>query len=77
MNVFYAFEYLNWINENIKVRNKDGYHGSHRDFQIDVNDLYAISTEKGKEDQFLAIKFITEFFNKISDDKMLIVCDSL
>lgn len=73
-NVFYDFEYVNWINENIKVRNKNGYHGSHGDFQIDVNDIDAISTEKGKKDDFLAIKSITEFFNKISDDKMLIVC---
>ena len=73
-NVFYDFEYVNWINENIKVRNKDGYHGSHGDFQIDVNDIDAISAEKGKEDDFLAIKSITKFFNKISDDKMLIVC---
>lgn len=73
-NVFYDFEYINWINENIKVRNKDGYHGSHGDFQIDVNDKDAISTEKGKEDEFLAIKSIREFFHKIPDDTMLIVC---
>ncbi len=41
---------------------------------VKVNDIDAISTEKGKKDDFLAIKSITEFFNKISDDKMLIIC---
>ena len=73
-NVFYDFKYVNWINENIKVRNKDGYHGSHGDFQIDVNDKDAVSTEKGKADDLPRIKSITEFFNKISDDNNLIVC---
>lgn len=73
-NIFYDSKHVNWIHDNIKVRNKDGYRGSHSDFQIDVNDIDAISTEKGKQDDFLAIKSITEFFDKITDDKMLIVC---
>ena len=73
-NVFYDYKYINWIHENIQVRNKDGYHGSHGDFQIDVNDIEAICTEKGKKDDFLKITSIKEFFDNISDDKMLIVC---
>lgn len=73
-NVFYEFKYVNWITENLKTRNKDGYHGSHGDFQIDVNDINAISTEKGKKDNFLKIKSIAEFFSEISNNTMFIVC---
>ena len=73
-NLFYDFTYINWINENVNVRNKEGYHGSHGDFQIDVNDRDAIYKESGTADDFLKIKPIAEFFNKISNDTMLIIC---
>ena len=48
--VFYDFKYINWINDNIKVRPKDGYRGSHGDFQIDVDDLNVVNTKIASED---------------------------
>jgi hypothetical protein len=36
--VYYEFENINWIHENVQVRTRDGYKGIHGDFQIDVDD---------------------------------------
>lgn len=73
-NVFYDFEYINWINDNVKVRNKDGYRGSHGDFQIDVDDLGVVATKIASENDLLTVKPIIEFFNRISNDTTLIIC---
>ena len=72
--VFYDFKYINWINDNIKVRPKDGYRGSHGDFQIDVDDLDVVDTVITSEDDFLTVGPIAEFFNRISNDTTLIIC---
>ncbi len=73
-NLYYDSEHLNWINNNVKVRNKDRYYGSHGDFQIDVDDTKAIFTEKGREDDCLKLHSIAEFFNAIPNHTMLIKC---
>ena len=39
--VHYDFEHLNWIESNVRIRKKDGYHGIWGDFQIEVNDSTA------------------------------------
>ena len=72
--VFYDYKYINWINDNIKVRPKDGYGGSHGDFQIDVDDLNVVNTKIASEDDFLTVGPIAEFFNRISNDTTLIIC---
>ena len=72
--VFYDFKYINWINDNIKVRPKDGYRGSHGDFQIDVDDLNVVNTKIASKDDFLTVGPIAEFFNRISNDTALIIC---
>jgi hypothetical protein len=74
-NVIYDSEYINWINDNVKVRNKDGYHGVHGDFQIDVDDLAAdVNTKIASVNNLLTVKPIVGFFNKISNDTTLIIC---
>ena len=73
-NLYYDLENVNWINNNIKVRKKDGYRGIHGDFQIDVDDMEALHTEKGNEENCFQYKSILEFFNEISNDTMLIRC---
>ena len=72
--VFYDFKYINWINDNIKVRPKDGYRGSHGDFQIDVDDLNVVNTKIASKDDFLTVGPIAEFFNRISNETTLIIC---
>ena len=72
--VLYDFKYINWINDNIKVRAKDGYRGSHGDFQIDVDDLNVVNTKIASVDDFLTVGPIAEFFNRISNDTTLIIC---
>ncbi len=73
-NIFYNFEYVNWINNNINVRNKDGYRGSHGDFQINVNDREVISTPIETHNDLLTIKSVTAFFKDISNNTTFIVC---
>tara|TARA_R110002126_G_scaffold281512_2_gene429336 strand:+ start:4195 stop:4866 length:672 start_codon:yes stop_codon:yes gene_type:complete len=74
-NVIYGSEYINWINDNVKVRNKDGYYGIHGDFQIDVDDLAAdADTKIVAVGDLLTVKPILVFFNRISNDTTLIIC---
>ena len=39
--IYYKFEFLNWLHLNVDIRKKDGYHGVHEDFQINVQDSEA------------------------------------
>ena len=73
-NVHYDSEHVNWINDKIKVRTKDGYSGIHGDFQIDVNDNSCLSATITTEDQILTVKPIAKFFNNIPNDTTLIIC---
>jgi len=72
--IHYDFEYVNWIHQHIKVRDKDGYRGSHGDFQIDVHDATVKTTRIKSEDDFLTVQPIATFFNEVSNDTTFIVC---
>ena len=72
--VFYDAKNINWINDNIKVRPKDGYSGSHGDFQINVDDLSVVNTKIASEHDFLVVGPIAEFFNRIANNTPLIIC---
>lgn len=72
--VFYEFENLNWIDSNVRVRNRDGYRGIHGDFQIDVDDLNAISSFNISEVEINSEKFKELFLSLISSESKLIVC---
>lgn len=72
--VHYDFENLNWINSNIRVRKRDGYHGIWGDFQIDVDDSTAVSMIKIKEEEINADVFKKQFQSLIPDESALIVC---
>lgn len=72
--VYYNFENLNYIDSNIRVRNKDGYRGIHGDFQIDVDDSKALSDVKIKEDEIDSDKFSKLFSSVIPENSSLIVC---
>lgn len=73
--IFYDFKHINWINNNIKVIPEGGYRNSHGDFQIDVDDSNVVNTKIATEDDFLTVGPITEFFNRISNDTTLIICN--
>jgi hypothetical protein len=64
--MFYEFENLNWIDSNIPVRNRDGYSGSHGDFQIDVDDASCICSFTLKEKEINSDKFKEQFSSLIS-----------
>lgn len=72
--IHYDFKYVNWIHQQVKVRSKDGYRGSHGDFQVDVNDATVITTKITSEDDFVTVKPMIAFFNEISNDTTLILC---
>jgi hypothetical protein len=72
--VHYDFENLNWIDSNVRVRKRDGYHGIWGDFQIDVYDSTATSIIKIREEDINADIFKRQFQSLISDNNALIVC---
>lgn len=72
--VFYEFENLNWIESNVNVRKRDGYTGSHGDFQIDVDDSQIKSSCTLKEKEINSDKFKEQFSLLISNSNKLIVC---
>ena len=72
--VFYEFENLNWIDSNVRVRQRNGYSGIHGDFQIDVKDSNAISSLNLYEDELNSEKFKEQFSSLISAGSTLIVC---
>lgn len=72
--VFYDASYLHWIHESLKVRRKDGYHGSHGDFQMDVQDSSALNIALKKEEAIFSHKLIAAFFNRISNETTFIIC---
>lgn len=71
--VFYNFENLNWIDSNVHIRNRDGYSGIHGDFQIDVDDLSAISSFIINEKEINSEKF-KELFSSLITGSNIIVC---
>lgn len=73
-SVFYKSENLNWIDSNVRVRNRDGYRGIHGDFQIDVDDTKAISSFKLSDEEINSEKFKEQFSSLISNSSKLIVC---
>lgn len=72
--VYYEFENLNWIDSNVRVRNRDGYRGIHGDFQIDVDDSNVISSCNISEEEINSEKFKEQFSSLISNASTLIVC---
>ena len=72
--MFYEFENLNWIDSNVRVRNRDGYSGIHGDFQIDVEDSSTLSSMSLKEEEINSKKFKEQFSSLISNESKLIVC---
>ncbi len=72
--VYYSFENLNWIDSNVRVRQRDGYSGIHGDFQIDVEDSNTISSQNLNEDEINSEKFKEQFSLLISKRSKLIVC---
>ena len=72
--LFNEFENLNWIDSNVRVRNRDGYGGIHGDFQIDVDDTKAISSLNISENEINSKKFKEQFSSLISTTSTLIVC---
>lgn len=74
-NIHYKAHNLNWIADNLKVRNKNGYNGSHGDFQIDVDDNSVdICIKLKSENDFLKTSSIMSFLNTQSKGQNLIVC---
>jgi hypothetical protein len=72
--VHYESKHVNWINENLKVRTKDGYRGIHGDFQIDVNDNSCLSATITTEDELLTLKPVAKFLDDIPNDTTFIIC---
>jgi|GEM_PF-4457551 len=72
--LFNEFENLNWIDSNVRVRNRDGYGGIHGDFQIDVDDSNAINSLNISENEINSKKFKEQFSSLISTASTLIVC---
>jgi hypothetical protein len=72
--LYYEFENLNWIDLNIRVRNRDGYTGIHGDFQIDVDDSNAVNLFNISEVEINSKKFKELFSSIISTESTLIVC---
>lgn len=73
-NLYYEAEHLNWISNKIKTRKKDGYKGSHGDFQIDVNDESAIDSVKLAEEELTSEKFKEQLLNLASFEDVLVIC---
>lgn len=73
-SVYYEFKNLNWIEANVRVRNRDGYKGIHGDFQIDVDDSNVINSLTISEIEIDSEKFKNQFSSLISTDSSLIVC---
>lgn len=73
-DVYYNFEHLNWIESNVRIRNRDGYHGIHGDFQIDVNDSDINNFNIIKEVDFNSEKFSMIFKSIITGDNPLVIC---
>lgn len=72
--IFYEHEHLSWIFNTIRIRKKDGYHGIHDDFQIDVKDSEAEQTIFVKDAHSLMDSFNRAFPSNIYPDEKLIVC---
>lgn len=72
--LFYKAEHLNWIANNIRTRNKDGYKGSHGDFQIDVNDDSALEGIQFAEEELTSEKFKEQLLNMASMEDAIIIC---
>jgi hypothetical protein len=73
-NIYDQFENLNWIDTNVKVRNRDGYRGIHGDFQIDVDNSKVPNNLKIKESEIDSDKFSDIFKSIIPIHSSLIVC---
>lgn len=72
--VYYDHEYINWVDKNVEVRKKDGYHGMHGDFQIDVQDSEALETISISDNQLSTHKFSEAFLSIINQDTNVILC---
>lgn len=73
--ILYKGSNLNWINESLKIRKKDGYNGIHGDFQIDVNDSFKKNiTHLLSENDFLNCEEIIAFIKQVPHDTNLIIC---
>jgi len=72
--VYYEFENINWIYENVQLRTRDGYRGVHGDFQIDVDDSILQDNFRLGEEEIDSNKFRNHFTSLIPDDKSLVVC---
>lgn len=72
--VYYEFEHLNWIASNVLVRKRDGYSGSHGDFQIDVDDTNAKQTINFREEELTTVKFKELISSSIPFESKIVVC---
>lgn len=72
--VYYDFENLNWIDSNIRVRNRDGYNGMHGDFQIDIDDSTALLSFNLRSNEINSEKFNKHFSSIITEKLSLIIC---
>jgi hypothetical protein len=72
--LYYDFENLNWIDSNVRVRNRNGYTGIHGDFQLDVDDSTVASTIDMSIKDLDSDLFQEQFSSLIPDTNSLIVC---
>lgn len=72
--LYYESETLNWLYNNVSVRKKDGYHGLHEDFQIDVHDADAPETISIHDTGLLADALPAEFSSNLNEETRLIIC---
>lgn len=72
--IYYENEYLNWLYENVDVRKKDGYHGVHEDFQINIHDAEAKEFITLNYKDLKTESFSKEFLTLISEEENFVLC---
>lgn len=72
--VYYEHEHLIWLALSTHTRKRDGYHGSHGDFQLDVDDASKKNASIYHENEFQSPKFNAEFTSILPDDLSVVVC---
>ena len=72
--IYYENEYLNWLYLNVDVRKKDGYHGVHEDFQLDVQDSEAKVSVVLKYGEISTNRFSKELLSLINRDDNFVHC---
>lgn len=72
--VYYKSEFLNWLYLNVDIRKKDGYHGVHEDFQIDVQDSEAKESAHIKYSEISTNRFSKEILSFISRNDNFVHC---